>query len=243
MRRNEGFFLLFQPVVDAQTEALTGAEALLRWKNDVYGMVPPDQFIPVLESDPLFPELGEWIIRESIMGAKQILTRHPDFVINVNLSYTQIEIPGFTDMVFDILEELSFPPEHLCLEVTERCRLLDMELLKNVATSLKARGVRLALDDFGTGFSSVGILKEIPFDTIKIDRSFVMNIENNDLDRSLVQIIAGLAPVFGAKLCVEGIETEGMRDLLRSFRVGSFQGYYYSRPIPVEDVREWRLRK
>ena len=203
-------------------------------------MVPPDQFIPVLESDPLFPELGEWIIRESVLAAKQILTAYPGFVINVNLSYSQLEKPDFVDMVFRILNEVGFPAGHLCLEVTERCRLLDTELLKNAAVNLKSRGILVALDDFGTGFSSVGILKEIPFDTIKIDRSFVLKIEESETDRKLIRSVTDLASIFGSKVCVEGVETAGMRDILRSFHVGSFQGYYYAKPLPPEEIPGWK---
>ena len=127
----EGFHLLYQPVVDSETEQMTGAEALLRWKNDLYGTVYPDQFIPILESDPLFPELGEWIIRESVLAARQILAGHPGFIVNVNISYSQLEKPDFADRVFRILDETGYPPENLCLEMTERCRLLDVGLLKN----------------------------------------------------------------------------------------------------------------
>ncbi|MDO4807137.1 MAG: EAL domain-containing protein [Coriobacteriales bacterium] len=231
-----GFYLLYQPVVDAQTEHLIGAEALLRWEDDRYGMVPPDQFIPILESDPLFPELGEWIIRKAVLAAKQILELHPQFVINVNLSYTQLEKPDFVDMVLRILDELGYPPEHLCFEVTERCRLLDLQLLKNVLASLKSRGILVALDDFGTGFSSVGILKEIPVNIVKIDRSFVRRIEENDIDRQLVRSIGDLVSIFGAKLCVEGIETEGMRDILKEYHVESFQGYYYAKPLLLQQL-------
>lgn len=243
MHGYKGFYLLYQPVVDAETEMLIGAEALLRWENDCYGTVPPDQFIPILESDPLFPELGEWIIRESILAAKEILNQNPDFVINVNLSYTQLEKPDFVDMVLRILNELEYPPEHLCLEVTERCRLLDLELLKNVVVNLRSRGILVALDDFGTGFSSIGILKEIPINIIKIDRSFVQMIEDNEIDRKIVQNIADLASIFGSKVCVEGIETEGMRNILISYHVESFQGYYYAKPLLLEQCLEWKNAK
>ena len=229
----EGFYLMYQPVVDAKTESLIGAEALLRWKKDCYGTVPPDMFIPILESDPLFPELGEWILRESILAAKQILEKYPWFVINVNLSYTQLEKPNFVDMVLRILNELEYPPEHLCLEVTERCRLLDIRLLKNVVSDLKEKGILIALDDFGTGYSSLGTLKEIPFNIIKIDRSFVEMIEENEIDRKLVGNIADLASIFRAKVCVEGIETGGMREILMNYNVESFQGYYYAKPLEL----------
>ncbi|MBR3327557.1 MAG: EAL domain-containing protein [Atopobiaceae bacterium] len=239
MHGRKGFYLLYQPVVDAQTEQLIGAETLLRWRDEHFGMVPPDQFIPVLESDPLFPELGEWILRESIFAAKQILEVYPTFVINVNLSYTQLEKPDFVDMVLRILSDLDYPAAHLCLEVTERCRLLDMSLLKNALVSLRSRGVLIALDDFGTGFSSVGILKEIPFNTVKVDRSFVQRIEESATERKLVQNIVELASIFRAKVCVEGIETNIMRDILQNYRVGSFQGFYYARPLELEAFMAW----
>ncbi len=235
----KGFYLLYQPVVDARTEQLIGAEALLRWQNDTYGTVPPDQFIPLLESDPLFPELGEWIMKEAVRSAKKILKKNPEFVININLSYTQLEMPNFIDMVFRVLDDTGYPPEHLCFEVTERCRLLDIGLLKNVAASLKSRGVLTALDDFGTGFSSVSIVKELPFDIIKIDRSFVQRIEDNEVDRELMRHFADLASLFGAKVCVEGIETEGMKDILQRFHVESFQGYYYAKPLMLDKILEW----
>ena len=242
-RGYEGFYLLYQPVVDAETEKLIGAEALLRWENDRYGTVPPDEFIPVLEKDPLFPELGEWILREAILAARQMMKRIPEFVINVNLSYSQLEKPDFVDRVLHILNVLDYPPEHLCLEVTERCRLLDMKLLENVIAGLKSRGIRIALDDFGTGFSSIGIIKDLPLDVIKIDRSFVKNIEKNNTDKYLVKNVADLASVFKAKVCVEGIETAGMRDILRELCVHSFQGYYYAKPIPLEQCLVWKKEK
>lgn len=243
MHGYRGFYLLYQPVVDAHTEKLIGAEALLRWKNDTYGTVPPDQFIPLLESDPLFPDLGEWIIKEAIMSAKKIIRDNPDFIININLSYTQLEKHDFVDMVFKILTDMDYPPEHLCFEVTERCRLLDLDLLKNVTASLKARGVLIALDDFGTGFSSVGIVKELPFDIIKIDRGFVQKIEEDTVERELIKHFAGLASLFGAKVCVEGIETAGMRDILQQFNVKSFQGYYYAKPLELDTFFEWELSR
>ncbi len=239
VRQNyKGFYLLYQPVVDAETEQLIGAEALLRWRSEEYGMVPPDHFIPILEKDPLFCELGEWILRTAINGAKLIMEDHPDFVINVNLSYSQLEKPDFVDMVLRTLKEESFPPEHLCLEITERCRLLDMYLLKNVIVNLRGHGIKIALDDFGTGFSSIGLVKNLPFDTIKIDRSFVLKIEEDEKERSLIQTFSTMASTFGAKVCVEGIETSGMRDILQQFNIQSFQGYYYGKPL---ELREFLL--
>ncbi len=240
MRDYKGFFLLYQPVVDAQTEKLVGAEALLRWRNDEYGTVPPDSFIPVLERDPLFPELGEWIIRTAIKAAKRIMQYYPDFIINVNLSYSQLEKPEFVETVLNILRKENFPPNHLCLEITERCRLLNMDLLKNIVVNLRGRGVLMALDDFGTGFSSVGLVKNLEFDVIKIDRSFVLKIEEDEKERKLIEHFVGLGSIFGASICVEGIETSQMRDVLKKYGVSGFQGYYYSKPILIDDLLKWK---
>lgn len=231
-----GFYLVYQPVVDADTERLIGAEALLRWKNETYGVVPPDVFIPVLEMDPLFPELGEWILRTALEDAKKILCKKPDFVINVNLSYVQLEQAGFTDKVWNALKTTGFPADHLCLEITERCRLLDVDLLRNIITTLRAGGVRVALDDFGTGYSSIGLVKNLPFDTIKIDRAFIQKIEEDDTEQKLVNTLTDVARIFGAKVCVEGIETSGMRDILKEYEVDCFQGYYYSKPVEIKEI-------
>ena len=236
MKEYEGFYLLYQPVVDSKTEKLIGGEALIRWKNDRYGTVRPDHFIPLLEKDPLFPELGKWILRTALIDAKKIMKLRPEFVVNVNLSYTQLEKGGFVDMVLQTLKEQEFPPDHLCLEITERCRLLDMEILKNVIVTLRSYGVKIALDDFGTGFSSIGLVKNLPFDTIKIDRSFVLRIEEDEKEKRLVENFVNVAATFGAKVCIEGIETAGMKEILQKYRVQSFQGYYYAKPIPVEDL-------
>ena len=235
-RGYEGFYLLYQPIIEAESGRITGAEALLRWKNDEYGVVPPDEFIPLLERDPKFPVLGEWILRKAIKTAKKMMSIMPDFVINVNISYAQLERPDFTDTVWNILNELEFPPEHLCLEITERCRLLDMDLLRNVVVTLRAGGVKMALDDFGTGFSSVGLVKNIPIDTIKIDRSFIQNIEEDEKEGCLVNSFTEVAVLFGANVCVEGIENAAMRDLLNKYDVKSFQGYFYSRPIEKDEL-------
>ena len=235
---NKGFYLLYQPIVNADAEELIGAEALLRWKDELYGMVSPDEFIPVLESDPMFVDLGDWILKKALEDTKKILSKKPNFVINVNLSYVQIAQVNFTDKVQKILEETGFPAKNLCLEITERCRLLDTNLLRNVIVTLRACGIKVALDDFGTGYSSIGLLKNLPFDTIKIDRSFVLKIEEDNKDRKLVNNLANSASIFGAKTCVEGIETTGMRDILRNYGIYSFQGYYYSKPIANEELIE-----
>lgn len=230
----KGFFLCYQPIVKAETEELKGMEALLRWKNDFYGVVPPVQFIDILEQDTLFPELGKWILKQAMTDGKIFVKQYPEFMMNVNLSYAQLEKRNFVGELFGLLEETGYPPENLCLEITERCRLLDMQLLKNMVNIIRERGIKIALDDFGTGFSSLGILRELPVDIVKIDREYVKNIEKSVSDRNTVKFISELAAAFKADVCVEGVENEEMRDYIRKYRVGSLQGYYYSKPITID---------
>ncbi|MCR5595825.1 MAG: EAL domain-containing protein [Lachnospiraceae bacterium] len=235
-----GFYLLYQPYVDAHTEKIIGAEALIRWKNEEYGMVPPDHFIPLLERDPLFPKLGRWILETALTDAKRMIRINPDFIINVNLSYTQIERKEFTDLVLELINDLDFPPENLCLEITERCRLLDIALIRNTVVKLRSYGIKVALDDFGTGFSSMGIVRDVPLDTIKIDKSFIDRIETDPRERELIEHFTRFAGAFGAQVCVEGVEDAETRDILQKYNVHSFQGYYYSKPIEIDKLLEWK---
>ena len=231
-----GFFLCYQPIVDADTENLRGMEALIRWKNDVYGVVPPNKFIPVLEQDSLFPELGKWILRQAMIDGNKFLSLNPDLVINVNLSYTQLEKSGFVSELFELFDETGFPMDHLCLEVTERCRLLDMAMLKDIFALLRERGIKIAVDDFGTGFSSLGFLKSIPVDVVKIDREFVKNIEHCAADKHSVKFISQLAGAFSADVCAEGIETNDVRDCLKEYNIRCLQGYLYSKPVTADEM-------
>ena len=173
------------------------------------------------------------MINNSIITYNIVTNRITRFIINVNLSYAQLERPDFTDSVWNIIKDTGFEPEKLCLEITERCRLLDLDLLRNIMVTLRTSGVRMALDDFGTGYSSVGLLKNLPFDTIKVDRSFVQKIEEDEKERRLVNSFTEAAGTFGAKVCVEGIETAGMRNILKELSIHSFQGYFYSKPVEL----------
>lgn len=233
-----GFYLCYQPIINNETENLEGMEALIRWKNDTYGIVPPTQFIPILEQDPIFHELGKWILRQAMLDGKRFLEKCPDFTLNVNVSYAQLEKSSFASEVFAILEETGYPPENLCLELTERCRLLDMSLLKNIFRIFKQKGIKIALDDFGTGFSSLGVLRELSIDTIKIDRDFVKNIEKSQSDQHTVKFISDLASAFSTDVCVEGVENAGIKDFLSRYSVKSLQGYYYSEPLSIDVLTE-----
>ena len=231
----EGFCLYYQPVMDASTETLKGAEALIRWQNDRFGLVYPNDFIPVLESDAIFPILGEWILTQAMTDAKRFIEKFPDFILNINLSYVQLKRTDFVETVKRILMETGFPTKNLCFELTERCRFVEKEILYAALMSFRQMGIKIALDDFGTGFASIDILKYITFDTIKIERIFVKDIAANEKEERLLGIFTDVAATFGSDVCVEGIETETIRDIVKKYHVNSLQGYLYSKPVSLED--------
>lgn len=229
----EGFQLHYQPIVAAGSHRLTGAEALLRWSSPEYGMVPPNRFIPIIENDPAFVLLGEWILRKAMEDTKPLLKKYPDFALNVNLAYSQLRQGNFVDMVRRNLEITGFPPQNLCLEITERCRLLNLERLSSIIRELHSLGVRFAIDDFGTGYSSVDILRNLSFEVVKIDKVFVDGIAKDAADARLLGALSTLAEIRGAKVCAEGVETEEQCRVAESRGIDKIQGYYFSKPIPI----------
>ena len=234
MNRSEGFYLCYQPIVNASEEKLIGAEALLRWNKEPYGEVPPGIFIQWLENDPCFWDLGNWIIKKALTESLKIVQNHPEFVLNVNLAYPQLSHVGFEEKVKLILEETGFPPENLCFELTERCRQLDTEFLQNIVGNLKDLGIKIAIDDFGTGFSSLNLLSELPVDTLKIDRGFVFDIQTNYANQAIVKAVTGCASDLDVHVCLEGLEDRQMIDFVKRYAVYSYQGYHFSKPITMK---------
>lgn len=231
----KGFFLCYQPIVDSKTTKLTGVEALIRWKDDKYGLVPPNNFIPILEKDSSFSQLGDWILKTAMSDMQPLLLDYPDLEVNINLSYTQLEKNDFVENIEKIISQTNFPKKNLCLEITERCRLLDTDLLRNFTEVLSKQNIKFALDDFGTGFSSFNVLKNIKIDIIKIDRDFVKNILTSKSDKIIVNSISKLCKEFEFDLCIEGIETPEIMDFLRKIYVTNFQGYLFSKPLTKEE--------
>lgn len=234
----EGFVLYYQPIMNAKTGTLYGAEALLRWQSPAYGLVPPNRFIPIIENDPAFVHLGEWILRKALTDIKPVLKDYPDFELNVNVSYEQLRQDSFVSMVKRALEDTGYPPQNLCLEITERCRLLDITRLSAIVSDLRSIGVLFAIDDFGTGYSSMDILNQLKCEVIKIDKSFIDNIAKGGHDAKLITVVSSLADIYGSKACVEGVETEDQCRIVKECGVSSIQGYYYSRPLPLNEFIE-----
>lgn len=234
----KGFYMCYQPVVEADSGKIIGMEALLRWNREPYGEVPPGRFIPWLENDPCFFDLGNWILEQALTEGKQIIRDNPNFVINVNVSATQLERRKFRESVMDILHRTGFPPKNLCLELTERCRAMDKDFLREEIHFLRSNGIKVALDDFGTGQSSLELLCEFPFDLLKIDRGFVRDIEMNHAAQVVVDSIVQCANGLGMQVCVEGVENEQLRDFIRQYGAHTHQGYLYSKPIRMEQFME-----
>ena len=234
----DGFYVEYQPVVHAQTGEIAGAEALVRWEKEPYGIVPPGMFIDWLESNPCMYDLGNFVLKQALTDAVEFRKSNPDFFINVNMSAKQLERKTFCGVVMALLKETGFPAGQLCLELTERCRSMPVSVMEEKLLYLKQHGVRLAMDDYGTGSASSSILLQTPMDEIKIDMSFIRGITDNQTKQALVRSMVDFANKADLKSCLEGVEDEKLQNYLRSFGATWFQGYYYSRPVQAAAMQK-----
>lgn len=234
----DGFYVEYQPVVHAQTGEIAGAEALVRWKKEPYGIVPPGMFIDWLESNPCMYDLGNFVLKQALTDAVEFRKSNPDFFINVNMSAKQLERKTFCGVVMALLKETGFPAGQLCLELTERCRSMPVSVMEEKLLYLKQHGVRLAMDDYGTGSASSSVLLQTPMDEIKIDMSFIRGITDNQTKQALVRGMVDFANKADLKSCLEGVEDEKLQNYLRSFGATWFQGYYYSRPVQAAAMQK-----
>lgn len=234
----DGFYVEYQPVVHAQTGEIAGAEALVRWKKEPYGIVPPGMFIDWLESNSCMYDLGNFVLKQALTDAVEFRKSNPDFFINVNMSAKQLERKTFCGVVMALLKETGFPAGQLCLELTERCRSMPVSVMEEKLLYLKQHGVRLAMDDYGTGSASSSVLLQTPMDEIKIDMSFIRGITDNQTKQALVRSMVDFANKADLKSCLEGVEDEKLQNYLRSFGATWFQGYYYSRPVQAAAMQK-----
>ena len=229
------FFLVYQPQINLATNELIAMEALLRWRHGERGTVPPSEFIPLAEEMGLIVPLGEWVLREACKEA----ARWPDPIkIAVNLSPVQFRNRGLVTMVTHALAAARLAPQRLELEITEAVLLQDDEAILTMLHQLRALGVRISMDDFGTGYSSLSYLRSFPFDKIKIDRSFIKDVERNRDSASIIRAIAGLGASLGIETTAEGIETDEQLELVRRAGCTEMQGYLASPPRPACELGE-----
>lgn len=234
--------LHYQPQVDAISGRIVGAEALMRWQHPEYGMISPGRFIPIAEESGLIVQIGDWAIREAcrqaVVWQRQGLE---PITVAVNLSGRQFQQPNFVAQVADALVETGLAPQWLELEVTESIVMHDVRQVIATLSELKQLGVQLSIDDFGTGYSSLSYLKRFPVDLLKIDQSFVRDLENDDSDAAIVRAVISLGKHLNLRLVAEGVETEGQFAFLQAAGVDLIQGFWFSRPLLAEDFAA-RLR-
>ena len=227
--------LYYQPVVDEKGR-LQGAEALVRWKHPIRGMVSPAAFIPLAEQTGLILPLGQWVLEAAcaqlVAWSRSVLTR--SFFLSVNVSVRQFRQPDFVAQVLGTLDASGANPERLKLELTESLLLADVEDIIARMEHLRRHGVGFSLDDFGTGYSSLSYLKRLPLDQLKIDQSFVRDLQTDPNDAAIVRTILALADSLDLAVVAEGVETTGQLEFLKRHGCKAFQGYLFGRPMPVE---------
>ena len=228
--------LVCQPTVDAGTGQILGFEALVRWAHPERGMVPPAEFIPLAEQTGLIMPVGLWVLDQACRHARTWLDRFPSEAMSVavNVSGRQLEQSGFVQAVADTLDRHGLPADRLTLEVTESVLATDADVWRERLWALRELGVRLSMDDFGTGYSSLSQLRDLPFDTVKIDRSFVSGLPESPEASALITAVIGMAAGLGKRTVAEGVETVEQIRSLRRHHCDAVQGYLLGRPTPIE---------
>jgi len=230
------FVPYYEQQVDLETGELVGFEMLARWNSPQFGLVSPETFIPVAEEIDVIGELSETLIRQALEDAKEW---DPRLTLSVNISPVQLRDPWFAQKLLKLLLDSGFPPHRLEVEVTENCLHENVAAVRAIMTSLKNQGIRVSLDDFGTGYASLSQLRTLPFDRLKIDRSFVAELADEGISNELVEAIVSLGRGLSMPVTAEGVETAAIRQALRNMGQLKGQGYLYGRP---EDAAATRAR-
>lgn len=232
------FELHYQPKINAGTRAFSGLETLIRWKHPQRGWISPAQFIPAAEETGLINPIGEWVLRTACAQNKTWQNAgHPAFAVSVNISVRQLREQNLVELVPQILKETGLEPQFLELEITENLSMHNMEFVWNILHKLRKLGIKIAMDDFGTGYSSLSYLKKFPIDHLKIDQSFIRDIQSEE-DLPIVRAIISMAHSLGLSVIAEGVETEVQAELLREMKCDEIQGYLVSKPLPSARIEE-----
>jgi EAL domain-containing protein (putative c-di-GMP-specific phosphodiesterase class I) len=230
--------LHYQPQAHAISGSLVGVEALLRWNSGVWGVVPPDQFIPLAEETGLIVPIGDWVLERACEFARPLVSAGLLRRVGVNLSVRQFYQPAFSRTIERILAATGLDAEHLELEITESMMVGDTRKVIRILNELKEMRVTLAIDDFGTGYSSLGYLRHFPIDRLKIDRSFIADVPASTYDCTLAKAVISLGHNLGLKVIAEGVETQAQLSFLARNGCDEVQGYLLSKPIPEDAVRK-----
>ena len=231
-----GFYLNFQPQVDAETRKMIGVEALMRWKNRDGDIVSPGEFIPVMEQNGMIYHAGLWMVRESFRACKEWIRIKPDFTISVNISAVQLLEERFLADFYKIIEEEDFPCRNLIVELTESYAVRNMNVFWEKFKNLRGHGIRIAMDDFGTGYSSLEVLKTAPIDIVKIDRAFLEDVLHSSFDATFISFVVAICHEVEIHVCQEGVETEDEYNFLKKMNLDCIQGYYFGKPVTESEI-------
>lgn len=238
---NNDMQLYYQPKISLETSMVTGLEALVRWHHPKMGQIYPDEFIPLAERSGLIKPLTMWVLRQAPRQWAEWYRDGIDVMISVNLSVRDLFDAQMPEKLSRILEEHRMPPERLVLEITESAMMEDPEQSKSTLITLSQMGIRLSIDDFGTGYSSLAYLKNLPVDEIKIDKSFVMDMDKDQDDATIVRSTINLGHTLGLSVVAEGVENLAILDMLRQLKCDYAQGFHMSRPQSAQDIKTWLL--
>jgi EAL domain-containing protein (putative c-di-GMP-specific phosphodiesterase class I) len=231
------FSLHYQPKINVKTREITGAEALLRWTHPTRGPISPAQFIPVAEDCGLILPIGNWVLREACRQARSWMDAGLALgTMAVNVSAMEFRNENFLEGIFAALTETGLDPHSLELELTESVLMKRAESTESILKTLRASGVRVAVDDFGTGYSSLSYLRKFPIDALKIDQSFIRQITTNPPETTIVTAVISMGRSLGMRVIAEGVETQEELSFLETHQCDEAQGYYFSRPVPPEQL-------
>ena len=242
---NDELLMLYQPIVTTDTMQVEGAEALVRWNAAGHGMIEPARFIPLAEETGLIIPLGRWVMHESCRAAQAWTVAHPELEplrISVNLSALQFGQHRLAEEVAATLDATGLAPSQLCLEITESVLMGDTSSTRVTLDTLRELGIRVAIDDFGTGYSALSYLKRFPIDVVKLDRSFILGLEVDQVDTEIVSAVVRLSEALGIRTVAEGVEEEAQRQVLARMGCSSVQGYLIARPLTNDAFVEFWLR-
>jgi EAL domain-containing protein (putative c-di-GMP-specific phosphodiesterase class I) len=238
LERNE-LFLVYQPQVDTRTGGISGLEALLRWQHPEMGLVPPNDFIGIAESSGLIIPIGEWVLRTACLQARKWQDEGlPPVPVAVNVSAIQLRQQGFCELIRRVLFETGLDSKYLELELTEGLLMTNVDVVFTLIQELRSLGVKLTIDDFGTGYSSLNYLRQFKVNRLKIDRSFVREVHENADDAAITTAIINMAKALNLDVLAEGVENVQQLDFLRAQNCFEIQGFYFSRPMAVEQVAQ-----
>ncbi|MGN7398404.1 bifunctional diguanylate cyclase/phosphodiesterase [Cytobacillus praedii] len=233
------FYLMYQPLIDLETGEIFGSEALIRWNHPKLGLVSPADFIPLAEETGLIEEIGSWVLRTACMQNKKWqLLGYDSISVSVNVSAFQFQQPGFLKEVKRALNDSKLEPHYLTLELTESTMLKNVDYSIDTMRSLQNLGVKVSIDDFGTGYSSLSYLKNLPINTLKIDRSFINNLRVNTSDIAIVKAIITMGHGLAVKVLAEGVETKEQIELLKELKCHYAQGFYIHKPLLITDFEK-----